>query len=194
VAAAHLLHAGGDELHLAVALELLQLLDGLSEAGDLQLEAGPLAQLAKLRAPWGFSVVGRELATFHVVLRGRCVAEVEGMEGVLELAEGGQGKGMASWVRLTMQFLTEESDEGRPGAETVVTRLADILIEAIRSYLESPEASRLGLSVALRDARISGGAGGHPPPPGGGLGRGDAGAEGGDVPHRVRGPLQRAGR
>jgi len=68
----------------------------------------------------------------------------------------GRGKGVANWIRLTTEFLTEESDRGRPGAETVVTRLADILfIEAIRSYLESPEASQLGISVALRDARIS---------------------------------------
>ena len=187
---------------------------------------------SELKAPWGFSVVGREFATFHIVLRGRCLVEVEGLEGQLALSEGdavilargnahavrdsagsqvtrlekliagspldahgvlrtggdgaetvlvcggfhfedadadpiraalppllhvrGQGRGVGQWVRLTTQFLTEESDRGRPGAEVVVTRLADILfIEAIRSYLESPEASRLGIAVALRDARIS---------------------------------------
>src|SRR5260370_3352588 len=65
----------------------------------------------------------------------------------------GRSRSVASWVRMTLGFLRRESDTARPGADTVITRLADILfIEALRAHLTSPEAS--GLAVAPRDPRI----------------------------------------
>jgi hypothetical protein len=43
-----------------------------------------------------------------------------------------------SWLRLTLAFLSEEAEAGRPGAETVVTRIADLLfIEALRTYFSA---------------------------------------------------------
>jgi len=55
----------------------------------------------------------------------------------------------------TFDFLERESRAKRPGADTVITRLADVLfIEAIRSYFSSPEAEKLGLSVALQEPRV----------------------------------------
>jgi AraC-like DNA-binding protein/mannose-6-phosphate isomerase-like protein (cupin superfamily) len=67
----------------------------------------------------------------------------------------GYRRGVASWVRVTLDFLRRESDAGRPGADAVITRLSDILfIEALRAYAASPDAQASGFAVALRDPRI----------------------------------------
>jgi transcriptional regulator GlxA family with amidase domain len=67
----------------------------------------------------------------------------------------GRSRSVASWVRMTLDFLRRESDAARPGADTVISRLADVLfIEALRAHLASPEAKASGLAVALRDPRI----------------------------------------
>lgn len=62
-----------------------------------------------------------------------------------------------SWLQSTLRFIAREASTPRPGGETVITRLADILvIQAIRSWLDSaPEADR-GWLAALRDERIGG--------------------------------------
>jgi len=186
---------------------------------------------SELAAPWGFSVVRRDYATFHVVLRGRCYLEVDSVSvrtwlsagdlvvlphgnahavrdapgsRVTQLEDlvangktddrgvvraGGRGpttvlicggfrfeertsnpllaalppvihlRGSTSsvdaWLRMTFDFLARESLAYRPGGESVITRLADILfIEAIRGYFASPEAEKAGLAVALKDSRI----------------------------------------
>ncbi len=186
---------------------------------------------SELTAPWGFSVIGRDFAAFHIVLRGKCCLEVDSVDGLTWLSErdlvilphghahvvrdsptspttqleeliaestrdhrgllraGGRGPktvlvcggfrfedrtsnpllaalppmihlrgrrpGVEAWLRTTLDFVARESDASRPGADSVVTRLADILfIEAIREYFASPEAETLGLAVALRDPRI----------------------------------------
>lgn len=186
---------------------------------------------SEMMAPWGFSVIGRDFAAFHIVLRGNCCLEVDSVDGLTWLSErdlvilphghahvvrdsptspatrledliadsktdhrgllraGGRGPktvlvcggfrfedrtsnpllaalppmihlrgrrpGVEAWLRTTLDFLARESDAYRPGADSVVTRLADILfIEAIRDYFSSPEAETLGLAVALRDPRV----------------------------------------
>jgi AraC-like DNA-binding protein len=60
-----------------------------------------------------------------------------------------------SWIQSTLRFITREARELRPGGETVITRLADILvIQAIRSWIDTaPEADR-GWIAALRDEQI----------------------------------------
>lgn len=187
---------------------------------------------SELTAPWGFSVVGRDFATFHLVTGGRCCLDVDGVPGRVWLSAGdlvilplgnahvvrdspsspstrleeliagaaargrgtplrsggggrptalvcggfhfddrrtnpllaglppvihlrGRTRGVETWLRMALAFLADEADLTGPGAETVVTRLADILfIEAIRSYFSKPAAEQLRLAVALRDARI----------------------------------------
>jgi AraC-like DNA-binding protein len=67
----------------------------------------------------------------------------------------GRTRGVENWLGLTLAFLAEEAEAGRPGAELAVTRLADLLfIEVLRTYFSAPETSRLGLAAALRDPRI----------------------------------------
>jgi AraC-like DNA-binding protein len=59
------------------------------------------------------------------------------------------------WLQSTLRFMAAEASELRPGGETVVTRLADILvIQAIRSWLSHDPAARTGWLGALRDAQI----------------------------------------
>ncbi|MCU7890812.1 MAG: AraC family transcriptional regulator [Candidatus Thiodiazotropha sp. (ex Ustalcina ferruginea)] len=60
-----------------------------------------------------------------------------------------------SWLQSTLRFIAREAKELRPGGETVITHLADILIiQAIRSWLDSaPDANR-GWLAALRDKHV----------------------------------------
>jgi AraC-like DNA-binding protein len=59
------------------------------------------------------------------------------------------------WVRSTLRFLSDEARELRPGGETVITRLADILvIQAIRSWVAEDPAAQTGWLRALRDPQI----------------------------------------
>ena len=60
-----------------------------------------------------------------------------------------------SWLQSTLRFIAREARELRPGGETVITHLADILIiQAIRSWIDSaPEAER-GWLAALRDDQV----------------------------------------
>jgi len=60
-----------------------------------------------------------------------------------------------SWLHSTLRFMAREAREIRPGGEIVITHLADILIiQAIRSWIDSaPEAGR-GWLAGLRDDQI----------------------------------------
>jgi AraC-like DNA-binding protein len=67
----------------------------------------------------------------------------------------GRAHGVDTWLQLTLAFLSEEAEAGRPGAEVAVTRLADLLfIEALRTYFSAPGTPNRGLAAALRDPRI----------------------------------------
>jgi AraC-like DNA-binding protein len=59
------------------------------------------------------------------------------------------------WVASTLRFMAAEARTLRPGGETVITRLADILvIQAIRSWIASDPAAQTGWVGALQDPRI----------------------------------------
>jgi AraC-like DNA-binding protein len=65
-----------------------------------------------------------------------------------ELEEG-------SWLQSTLHFIAREARELRPGGETVITHLADILIiQAIRSWIDSAPEANMGWLAALRDKQI----------------------------------------
>lgn len=59
------------------------------------------------------------------------------------------------WLQSTLRFIASEAASLKPGGETVITRLADVVvIQAIRSWLEhSPDADQ-GWLGALRDRQI----------------------------------------
>lgn len=60
-----------------------------------------------------------------------------------------------SWLQSTLRLISREARNLRPGGETVITHLADILIiQAIRSWIDrAPEANQ-GWLAALRDQRV----------------------------------------
>jgi AraC-like DNA-binding protein len=62
---------------------------------------------------------------------------------------------MTDWMQSTLRLMAIEAKELRPGGETVITRLADILvIQAIRSWIERDPAAQTGWLGALRDGQI----------------------------------------
>ena len=59
------------------------------------------------------------------------------------------------WMESTLRFMAAEAKALRPGGETVITRLADILvIQAIRSWIDQDPAARTGWLGALQDRQI----------------------------------------
>ncbi|KAA3611854.1 MAG: AraC family transcriptional regulator [Planctomycetota bacterium] len=61
----------------------------------------------------------------------------------------------AEWMQSTLRLMASESGERQPGGETVVTRLADVLvIQAIRSWISENPAAQSGWLGALHDDRI----------------------------------------
>jgi len=60
-----------------------------------------------------------------------------------------------SWLQSTIQFIAQEAQQRLPGSETVMTRLADILvIQAIRTWMESIREEEQGWIAALHDPQI----------------------------------------
>jgi len=61
----------------------------------------------------------------------------------------------ADWIQSTLRLMAVEARELRAGGETVITRLADILVvQAIRSWIARDPTSRTGWLGALRDRQI----------------------------------------
>ncbi len=59
------------------------------------------------------------------------------------------------WIQSTLRFMAAEAREPRAGGETVITRLADILvIQAIRAWISRDPAAQSGWLGALRDKQI----------------------------------------
>lgn len=60
-----------------------------------------------------------------------------------------------SWLHSTIGFIAREARERKPGSETVITRLADILvIQAIRTWIENAREDTRGWIAALHDRQI----------------------------------------
>ncbi|GAA3515594.1 AraC family transcriptional regulator [Actinocatenispora rupis] len=61
----------------------------------------------------------------------------------------------AEWLQATLRLIAAEATTLRPGGETVITRLSDILVvQAIRSWIENDPAAQTGWLGALRDPQI----------------------------------------
>jgi AraC-like DNA-binding protein len=59
------------------------------------------------------------------------------------------------WIQSTLRFIAAEARELRAGSETVITRLADILVvQAIRFWIARDPAAQTGWLGALRDKQI----------------------------------------
>lgn len=61
----------------------------------------------------------------------------------------------AEWLTATLRFLAWETREARPGTETIVSRLTDVIfVQMLRAWLESLPEGRGGWLGALRDRQI----------------------------------------
>lgn len=59
------------------------------------------------------------------------------------------------WIQSTLRYMAVEAREPRPGGETVITRLADILvIQVIRAWIARDPSAQRGWLGALRDPQI----------------------------------------
>jgi AraC-like DNA-binding protein len=60
-----------------------------------------------------------------------------------------------TWLRSTLNFISREAQQLKPGGETVITRLADVLvIQMIRSWIDSEPSADRGWFAAIRDKQI----------------------------------------
>lgn len=59
------------------------------------------------------------------------------------------------WLQTSMHFISREARNMKPGGETVITRLADILVvQALRAWLDTAQTGTLGWLSGLRDPSI----------------------------------------
>ncbi|EDQ32731.1 AraC-type DNA-binding domain-containing protein [Hoeflea phototrophica DFL-43] len=59
------------------------------------------------------------------------------------------------WLQSTLRFIANEAITLKPGGETVITRLSDVVvIQAIRSWLETSPSADTGWLKALRDPQV----------------------------------------
>jgi AraC-like DNA-binding protein len=64
--------------------------------------------------------------------------------------------GAAEWIRSTFQYAAEEISTGRPGSETVLAKLSELLfVETVRRYAESLPDGQTGWFAGLRDPYVA---------------------------------------
>ena len=64
--------------------------------------------------------------------------------------------GAAEWIRSTFQYAADEVAAGRPGSETVLAKLSELLfIEAVRRYAEALPQGQTGWLAGLRDPHVA---------------------------------------
>ncbi|MFO1153132.1 MAG: AraC family transcriptional regulator [Rhodospirillales bacterium] len=64
--------------------------------------------------------------------------------------------GAAEWIRSTFQFAADEISAGRPGSESVLAKLSELLfVEAVRRYAENLPEDETGWLAGLRDPYVS---------------------------------------
>jgi AraC-like DNA-binding protein len=64
--------------------------------------------------------------------------------------------GAAEWIRSTFQYAAQEITAGRPGSETVMAKLSELLfVEAVRRYADGLPDGRTGWLAGLRDPHVA---------------------------------------
>jgi AraC-like DNA-binding protein len=64
--------------------------------------------------------------------------------------------GAAEWIRSTFQYAAEEVSAGRPGSETVLAKLSELLfVETVRRYAEALPDGQTGWFAGLRDPYVA---------------------------------------
>jgi len=64
--------------------------------------------------------------------------------------------GAAEWIRSTFRYAAEEVSAGRPGSETVLAKLSELLfVESVRRYAEALPDGQTGWLAGLRDPYVA---------------------------------------
>jgi AraC-like DNA-binding protein len=64
--------------------------------------------------------------------------------------------GAAEWIRSTFQYAAEEVSTGRPGSETVLAKLSELLfVETVRRYAEALPDGQTGWLAGLREPHVA---------------------------------------
>jgi len=64
--------------------------------------------------------------------------------------------GAAEWIRSTFQYAAQEVSAGRPGSETVLAKLSELLfVEAVRRYTEDLPEGQTGWLAGLREPHVA---------------------------------------
>jgi AraC-like DNA-binding protein len=67
-----------------------------------------------------------------------------------------ESSGAAEWIRSTFQYAAAEVAAGRPGSETVLAKLSELLfVEAVRRYAEALPQGQIGWLSGLRDPYVA---------------------------------------
>jgi AraC-like DNA-binding protein len=67
-----------------------------------------------------------------------------------------EARGAAEWIRSTFQYAADEVSRGRPGSETVLAKLSELLfVETVRQYAESLPAGQTGWFAGLREPHVA---------------------------------------
>jgi AraC-like DNA-binding protein len=78
---------------------------------------------------------------------------VEILPEIVYIEAGGSPR--TDWMQSMLRLMAAEARELRPGGEAVITRLGDILVvQAIRSWIETDPAARTGWLGALQDRQV----------------------------------------
>jgi AraC-like DNA-binding protein len=76
------------------------------------------------------------------------------LPAVLKLSLGDGAS--AEWIRSTFRFAAEEVAAGRPGSETVLAKVSELLfVEAVRRYAETLPEGRTGWLAGFSDAQVA---------------------------------------
>ena len=79
---------------------------------------------------------------------------LNGLPPLIQLSVGDSGS--AEWIRSTFQHAADEVATGRPGSETVLAKLSELLfVEAVRRYLEDIPEEQTGWLAGLKDPYVS---------------------------------------
>ncbi|MEM8917099.1 MAG: cupin domain-containing protein, partial [Pseudomonadota bacterium] len=122
----------------------------------LTLEQLPIRKVTDLYETLEYGGGGEETSIMYGIVRIDHAASgmlMDLLPDVLRIDTWNEDAG--GWLQSTLQFIAREARELRPGGETVITRLADVVvIEAIRRWINTaPEADR-GWLKAARDPQI----------------------------------------
>lgn len=64
--------------------------------------------------------------------------------------------GAGEWIRSTFQYAADEVAAGRPGSETVLAKLSELLfLQAVRRYVETLPEGQTGWLAGLRDPYVA---------------------------------------